>query len=280
MNEAVALCLAGAISPQVALSRMLLGGADANGIAAAVAQARPRPPTAAWLALAGLLDGRAEELERLAEEIRHTGSDHSAMGGVAGIAAFFDRAVATSAEAGVALYSLGDPAILAAATDEIVDWLLAERLLPAGAVLDIGCGIGRIAAAVAPLCVSVVGLDVSPGMVAEAQRRHGARPELRFAVTDGRSVPADPVDRALLVDSMPYVHQAGLADGIVAGVAAALRPGGALVVLNLSYGRDAAADRADATRWAAAHGLALAISRPFKLWDATAFVLRRSGAAQ
>jgi hypothetical protein len=103
MNEAVALCLAGAISPQVALSRMLLGGADAGGIAAAVAQARPSPPTAAWQALAGLLDGRAAELNRLAAEIRQTGSDHSAMGGVAGIAAFFDRAVATSPEAGVAL---------------------------------------------------------------------------------------------------------------------------------------------------------------------------------
>ena len=77
----------------------------------------------------------------------------------------------TSPEASVALYSLGDPAILAAATEEIVAWLVAERLLPADAdVLDLGCGIGRVGG-VAPRCRSVLGLDVSAGMVAEATRR-------------------------------------------------------------------------------------------------------------
>ena len=275
MTGPVADCLRGAISPQVALARLLLGRADAASIADAVQAARPEPPTPEWQALAGLLPGRSAGLDTLAREIRQTASDHTALGGVGGIAAFFDRAVTHSPEAGVALYSLGDPAILQAATAEIVAWLLAETLLgPDTDVLDLGCGFGRVAAGLAPHCRSVLALDVSAGMIAEAQRRYGTLPGLRFAHTDGQAVPPGPFGLVLLVDSMPYVMQAGLADTIVGGAAAALQPGGALVVLNLSYGRGAGDDRADAERWAAAHGWTFAVSRPFSLWDGQAFVWR------
>ena len=63
----------------------------------------------------------------------------------------YDRAVAVAPEAAVALYSLGDPAILERATAELAallgDWgfLGADR-----DALDIGCGIGRIEQALAP----------------------------------------------------------------------------------------------------------------------------------
>ena len=275
MSGSVADCLRGAISPEVALARLLLGGADAAAIRAAVQAARPEPPSPAWQALSALLEGRASGLDRLAGEIRDTASDHTALGGVDGIAAFFDRAVSHSPEAGVALYSLGDPAILQAATAEIVNWLAAERLLqPETRVLDFGCGFGRVAAALAPRCGGVLALDVSAGMVAEARRRFGAVAGLAFEQTDGRRVPPGPFGLVLLVDSMPYVMQAGLADAVVAGAASLLADAGALVVLNLAYGRTPAEDRADAERWAAAHGWALSVSRPFSLWDATAYVWR------
>ena len=275
MNQAVTDCLSGAISAQVAVARMLLGGAGAAAIQSAVEGARPEPLTPQWEALAALLKGRAAGLDTLAAEIRQTGSDHAAMGGLDGIAAFFDRAVTHSPEAGVALYSLGDPAILAAATAEIVAWLTAQDLLrPDSEVLDFGCGIGRVAAVLAPHCRSVLALDVSRGMVAEARRRHPGQPGLRFEHTDGQEVPPGPFDLVLLVDSMPYVLQAGLADRIVAGAMAALRPGGALAVFNLSYGRSDSQDRADAQRWAASHGRTVASSRPFTLWDGTAYVWR------
>ena len=276
MTDAVADCLRGAISPQVALARLLLSGADAGAIRTAVQAARPEPPTQAWSDLAALLDGRTAKLDRLAGEIRRTGSDHTALGGVAGIAAFFDNAVTHSPEAGVALYSLGDPAILQAATAEIVDWLGAEGLLRGTSdVLDFGCGFGRVAAALAPHCRSVLALDVSAGMIAEAQRRHGGVPGLQFAHTDGQTIPPGPFDLVLLVDSMPYVLQAGLADQVVAGVAASLRTGGALAVLNMAYGRDPGTDRGDAERWAARYGWSVSISRPFSLWDGAAFLWRR-----
>ena len=85
----------------------------------------------------------------------------------------FDRAVALSPEASVAAYSLGDAGVLDRATAELLAWLNEERLLGLEKdVLDLGCGIGRVALAIAPRARSVLGLDVSPGMIDEAQRRN------------------------------------------------------------------------------------------------------------
>ena len=222
----------------------------------------------------------------VAAEIAATAGDHTAIGDTpAGVGAFFDRAAAHSPEAGVALFSLGDPAILAAATDEVVRWLETSGLLrPGGDVLDLGCGFGRIAAALAPGCRSVLGLDVSAGMVAEARRRHAGLANARFEVTAGfdlSMLAAAGFDLVLAVDSFPYIVQAGLAPAHVAGAARALRPGGALAVLNLSYGRGIEADRADAMAWAAASGLTLGSggTRPFALWDGVAWVLRKDASA-
>ena len=86
-------------------------------------------------------------------------------------------------------------------------------------------------------------------------------------------------DLVYAVDSFPYLVQAGVAEAHVAGAARVLRPGGALAVLNLSYRCDLDLDRADAARWAGAHGLVLeaAGATPFALWDGVAFVFRRPG---
>jgi SAM-dependent methyltransferase len=282
-DQAIADCLAARISPEVAVARMLLAGTAADGIVAGLA--RHRSEDARWAAMARLVEGRTAALDRLALEVQATGAQHDASGddGVARIAAFFDRAVAHSPEASVALYSLGDPAILAQATAEIIDWLEACALRRRDAdVLDLGCGIGRVAAALAPRCRSVLGLDVSAGMVAEARRRNAALANARFEQTAGRDLDALPgaaFDLVLAIDSFPYIVQAGhsLVDRHVEGAARVLRPGGALAVLNFSYRGDKAADRADAVALAGAHGLALeqAGTAPFSVWDGTAFVLRR-----
>ena len=285
-EDSVAECLAGRISPEVALARLLLGGAGAEAIGRLLAERRPEahagPPGPRWSALAALAESRGPALDALAAEIAATASDHTAIGATpAGVAAFFDRAAAHSPEAGVALFSLGVPAILAAATAEMVAWLRDLRLLrPNADVLDLGCGFGRVAAALAPDCLSVLGLDVSAGMVAEARRRHAGLANARFETTEGAGLamlPEAGFDIVLAVDSFPYIVQAGLAPAHFAGAARALRPGGTLAVLNLSYGRSAEADRADATAWAAASGFTLerAGARPFTLWDGTAWVFRR-----
>ena len=331
-DDAIALCLAGRISPEVALARLLLAGVSPEEIArrldaesgqptsASAGGARtPAFPGVAGMdqssgsprreianALARLLAERRHGIDRLARMVAASGLDH----GVAATSpdtaleqtrVAFDRAVASSPEASVAAYSLGDPAILDAATAELVDWLAAEGLIgPECDVLDLGCGIGRVAAALGPRCRSVLGVDISPGMIAEARRRH-ALPNLRFAVTEGRDLSAGPwdardkhghddvggpayaienasFDLVLAVDSFPYLMQAGvpIADRHVADVARLLRPGGALVILNLSYRDDRAADRADAERWEGTYGFRQLHNgeSPFALWDGAAFVLR------
>ncbi len=297
-EDAVGLCLAGRISPQVALSRLLLGGADAAAITRRLDAAAPHPRRAA---LRELVRDRGAMLARLAGEVARHGGDHGAIAAppgarvpadapAAAIAAFFDQAVAFCPEASVALYSLGDPAILDRATAEILAWLERHGCVgdadPARGrgidLLDLGCGIGRLAIALAPRCRSVLGLDVSAGMVAEARRRCAPFPSIRIEATPGTDLDALPTrafDLVLAVDSIPYLVQVG-PDALathVAGCARILRPGGRLAILNLSFGRPPARDVAELGALAAAHGLVVEVAgeRPFALWDAAAFLLRR-----
>ncbi len=279
-GDAIGLCLDGAISPEVALCRLMLGGADAAAIRAMLRARRCER-------LRALLEVREMQIDGLAAQIRRTSGNHAAMVDAENpdfsrVAAFFDGAVAHSPEASVALYSLGDPAILALATAEIVDWLAGRGLLgPEHDVLDLGCGVGRVAMALAPRCRSVLGLDVSAGMVFEARRRCDL-PTVRFEVTSGRDLDglaARSLDLILAADSFPYVIQGGAAviDAHLAGAARALRDGGALAVLNWSYGREAAQDEAELAGLSARHGFSLALDgRPFRIWDGCAFVLRRA----
>ncbi len=285
-TEALRLCLAGRISPEVALARLLLAGLPREAIEARLAELPAGNARAGALArLHRARRGALDEVRAMLHEARldHAADDGGAEAAVARVAASYDRAVAVAPEASVAAYSLNDPATLAAATGEVVAWLAREALVgPGRDVLDLGCGIGRVSAALAPRCRSVLGLDVSPNMVAEARRRHGGEPNLRFGTTPGTGLSAlgdASFDLVLAVDSFPYVVQAGgeVADRHVADAARVLRPGGALAILNLSYRGDPGADRADAARWAAAGGWTLAVdgAAPFALWDGTAFLLRR-----
>ena len=192
----------------------------------------------------------------------------------------FDRLAAEAPEAGVALYALGDPGLLARATAEVVDALEAWGLLgPERDALDLGCGMGRFSEALAPRLRGVLGIDLSAGMVEEARRRsrHG---NARYATGTGRDldgVATASRDLVLAADVFPYLVEAGLAGRHVAEIARVLRPGGAAVILNYSYRGDAARDAADLASAAARHGFALerAGDRPFRLWDAAAFLLRR-----
>ena len=200
---------------------------------------------------------------------------------VAHWASLFDKAVRLSPEGSVALYSLGSAEILAAATAEIVallrDWGLLGRHR---SVLDVGCGIGRLEAALAPLVASIVAVDIAPGMIAEARARCAGLANVRFVLGSGRDLAeiADgSIDLVTIVDTFPYLVLSGgdLAARHVAEAARALRPGGDLVILNLSYRNDLAADIADLSRFGDAAGLQLkrAGERPCRSWDAPAFHL-------
>ncbi|MBV8097071.1 MAG: class I SAM-dependent methyltransferase [Acetobacteraceae bacterium] len=285
MGDAIALCLSGAISPEVALARLVLEGHDIDATSARLAAEGSRAAP-----LQRMLDNHRENLTRLAEIVSEHGISHdwhedSRSAAVARIAASFDRAVQHLPEASVAAYSLGDPAILARATGELIEWLAVRGLAaPEMDVLDLGCGIGRVAIALAPMVRSVLGLDVSFAMIEAARSRANGVTKVRFEQTSGTelaSLPDRAFDLILAVDSFPYLVQAGVAEAHLYDVPRLLRPGGAFAIFNLSYG-GLEADRMQAASWAKAYDLALACNgeQPFRLWDGAAFLfgsLERDG---
>jgi len=98
-------------------------------------------------------------------------------------------------------------------------------------VLDIGCGTGHQAAALAGTGVEVVGVDSDAAMLEVARREH---PGIRVARADAQDAAAlaaaaggAPFDAVL---SNAALHWMPRQDDVVGAVAAVLRPGGRLVV--------------------------------------------------
>jgi ubiquinone/menaquinone biosynthesis C-methylase UbiE len=277
-DDPIELYRSGAISAPVAISRLLLSGATAEQI---LVRTDPHG------ALAQLARAKKQDLSDLGAMLAQAGIQHdtaepSVSAAIAKISEMFDQAVTVSPEASVALYSLGDARLLDQATAELVGWLEREQLTgPDADVLDLGCGIGRVAAALAPRCRGVIGIDVSAQMIATARKRYADVPGLRFETTNGASIafPDGSFDLVLAVDVFPYVVQAGeaLARWHVANAARLLRPGGALAIFNLSYRSDIPRDLADLQAWAQASALATPVATlpDFTIWDATAFVSRK-----
>jgi ubiquinone/menaquinone biosynthesis C-methylase UbiE len=194
----------------------------------------------------------------------------------------FDRAADLSPEAGVALYSLGRPEILRQATAEIVERMHAWHLLPSGhALLDIGCGSGRILRAVAPHVGRAIGVDVSPLMLEAAQRHSAVCGNIAVLRTSGRDLAMfanAQFDLVCAVDAFPYLVMSGLAEIHLQEAARVLRPQGKLLVLNYSYGRDPQTDRSEITRAAAHLGLTVRRNgtRDYSLWDGLSFLLEKN----
>lgn len=222
-------------------------------------------------------------IQAVLREVRHEAVPGDEAQAVEAFAQAFDRAATVSPEASVALHSLGDPHRLALATDEVVrrmgEWGL---LRPGGAALDLGCGIGRFAAAIAGRVRRVVGLDISARMVAEARRRCAGLRNVEIRQTSGRDlagVADESIDTILAVDSFPYLVLAGpaLVRRHVEEAARVLGPGGHLLILNHSYRGDTEGDRRELEALATDCGFRLrqAGTRPFTLWDGLAFHLVR-----
>ena len=266
------------VPANVVLMRLLVEAETPEAAAAAIAR---RGPEAAGLA--GLLGDHPGAFAAIRAVMAEADHDGAGAAGPAHWASVFDRLAATAPEAGIALYALGSPDLLRAATDEVVACLAAWGLVgPDRRLVEIGCGIGRLTRALAPHMEDTLGLDVSAGMIAEARRRSEGVARLRYAVGSGRDlggVPDGGTDLVLVADVMPYLVEAHLAESHVAEAARILRPGGALAVFNWSYRGDPARDRHEAEAALTAAGLVPERlgTRDLTLWDATAFLARRPG---
>ena len=146
--------LSGATSAPVALMRLLRPGTSPAAVTAALEwQAAAAPDAAAGEGrrLVDLVRQHRDGLGLL-ERMVQAGAAHSGeadpAAAIAASRAMFDRLVAISPEASVAAYTLGDAGLLRMATNELVGWLERQDLLSGWpVVLDLGCGIGRLAAA-------------------------------------------------------------------------------------------------------------------------------------
>jgi malonyl-CoA O-methyltransferase len=108
----------------------------------------------------------------------------------------------------------------------IVEEFLARHVRPGCAVLDVGCGPGQLTAGVAPT-VRVVGVDLSPAMVAAAR---AARPGGVYVEHDYRvPLPAElgTFDVVVAVGALDFCDDL---DAVLGHVAAAIRAGGAVLL--------------------------------------------------
>ncbi|HEX2724763.1 MAG TPA: class I SAM-dependent methyltransferase, partial [Beijerinckiaceae bacterium] len=199
-------------------------------------------------------------------------------------AAAFDRAARALPEASVALYALGSPDLLSAATAEVADRIRGWGLTgPGRRVLDIGCGIGRFEEALAQEVEHVVGIDISAEMILAARRRCAAVGNVQFHQCSGRDLSPfgdDSFDLVLAVDCLPYLVQSGmsLVERHFAEAARVLTAASDLLIVNFSYRGDSARDRADVTRLAQVFGFDVrrAGTHEFSLWDGLTFHLVRT----
>jgi ubiquinone/menaquinone biosynthesis C-methylase UbiE len=278
-------CERAEISPAVALMEMLIATEDEGVVGDELLDAASISSSASEIL--ALLRNNAAGCARVASMLR-SGVDSPPQGGsieegVAFCRRLFDWSVRQSEESSVALYSLCNPSLLAAATREIVDVLRAWKVLaPTRRALDIGCGIGRMEEALAGELASILAIDVSSEMVEVARRRCASLSNVAVSSCSGldlRDVASASVDVVFAVDSFPYIVQSGaaLARMHFFEVARVLRARGDFIILNFSYRDDPTADRDDVATFAAAAGFHVEVSgtAPFSLWNGTAFWMQK-----
>ncbi len=149
-------------------------------------------------------------------------------------------------------------------------------------VLEIGCGIGRFVQALAGELAQIVGIDISPGMIAVARERCRGLMNVRLLETSGQDLSqfeSRSFDLLLAVDVMPYLHRAGssLVATHLEEAARVLGPGGDFVIFNLSYRQDVEIDRQELRELAARTGFLVLRNGQAQLssWDGLTFHLRK-----
>jgi ubiquinone/menaquinone biosynthesis C-methylase UbiE len=82
-----------------------------------------------------------------------------------------------------------DPEVFEASGQRQADELLCPRIRSTDTVMDLGCGIGRVARYVAPCCGSLWAVDASEKMLSLARTRLQCLDNVRFAQSEGTRIP-------------------------------------------------------------------------------------------
>lgn len=289
-------CLAGDVSPQVALMQMVCESESAVDVRAAVHEVTTRIDADRNTSL--IVRDRVHELTRVLSdnergvdrivEMLRSNVDTSVPAatveeGIAFCERLFDWSVQQSEESSVALYSLGSPEVLRRATDELVEQLATWGTIGTDrAVLQIGCGIGRFEYALASRVRAAYGIDVSMQMVRAAQRRCAGLANVHVEKCSGHDLAlfeAEQFNLVYAVDTFPYLVQSGpaLVERHFAEVHRVLKASGDFVIFNFSYRGDLDVDRADVRRLAREQGFDLFDEgvQPLELWDGAGWRMRK-----
>jgi ubiquinone/menaquinone biosynthesis C-methylase UbiE len=107
--------------------------------------------------------------------------------------------------------------------------------------LDVGCGVGRWSLIMAANGADVTGIDVSPSMVAEANRRaeeRGLSSRCRFVEGDVAELELDGTFSLIVVVTvLQHILEETRLRAVIARLARHLRPGGRLVALEAAPAR-------------------------------------------
>lgn len=156
--------------------------------------------------------------------------------------------------------------LAASGTDIDGEARLIDALAPrSAAILDAGCGTGRVAAALADRGHRVVGVDVDPLLIEAGHRQH---PELVLACLDLRRVTPDlgHVDLVVCAGNVMVFLEPGSEPEVLRALASVLRPGGRAV---FGFATDRDYGLADLDRDAAAVGWTL--EHRWATWQAEAW---------
>jgi hypothetical protein len=280
-------CARGELAPNIALMHLCIAAPDAPAVADAVSAASRHSTAPGIVQLERLWRAKPESFNLVKTVLATDNMTDAALSPedrIEACARTFDAAAALSPEAGVALYALGDSALLAAATGEIVDAMQTWNLLGRERVaLEIGCGNGRFLKALAPRLRWITGIDISPAMIAAARERCRHLSNVDVLQTSGRDLAGigdSSIDLVLAIDSFPYLVRCGadLVQRHFAEAARVLQPAGRMVILNYSYRQDFDLDRMEALEHAGQNGFSLtrASRHDFHLWDGTTLLLTKT----
>lgn len=107
---------------------------------------------------------------------------------------------------------------------------------PEDVVLEIGCGVGRVGAVLAPVCREWIGTDVSENMVEHTRRRLGGHANARAVAVSGydlKPIPSASVD--VVYSTVVFMHLEGWDRfNYICEAFRVLRPGGRLFVDNVN----------------------------------------------
>ena len=136
----------------------------------------------------------------------------------------------------------------------LIEWLARDTETAGQSVLDLGCGPGFIANAIAPYADSVLGLDPSPNMIDSA--RAAAAPNARFEI--GSSEDLSAVEAPLQLVTIGRAFHWMNRNQTLADLDARVTPGGAVALIN-----DRPMD-VPMNRWWHAFN---AVGKQFAVWD-------------